>query len=71
MTFKRVTIDPNKMGGLPCIKGLCIPLVTIVDLLVNHLSREDILLHYPDLEPEDIDEALKYAADTLRERYFD
>lgn len=71
MTFIRITIEPDKMGGVPCIKGLRIPVATVVNLFTNGLNRGDILLHYPDLEPEDIDEVLKFAADTLRERYFD
>lgn len=71
MVFKRITIDPGKMGGIPCIRGLRIPVSVIIDLLANGLSREEILRHYPDLEPEDINEALKFAAEILLEHYLD
>ncbi|MGD0153233.1 MAG: DUF433 domain-containing protein [Thermacetogeniaceae bacterium] len=68
MGFRRITVDPDKMDGVPCIRGLRIPVATVVDLLANGLTREEIIGYYPDLEPEDIDEALRFAAAAVRER---
>ena len=60
--FTRITIDPAQMGGMPCIRGLRIPVATVVDLVAAGLSTDEILTDYPDLEREDIAEALRYAA---------
>ena len=65
--YERITIDPNQMGGVPCIRGLRIPVATVVGLVANGMSNADILDHYLDLEAADIGEALKYAAATVRE----
>lgn len=56
------------MGGVPCIRGLRIPVATVVGMLADGMREEEILAAYPDLEAEDIREALRYAADALRER---
>jgi len=61
-TLKRITFDPAVMGGRPCIRGLRVTVGTIIGLLASGHSREEILKLYPYLEPEDIDEALAYAA---------
>ena len=68
MRFIRVTIDPQKMGGVPCIRGLRIPIATIVGMVANGMTEKEILDAYPDLEPEDIKEALLYAAEAVKER---
>jgi uncharacterized protein (DUF433 family) len=68
MTFTRITVDPEKMGGVPCIRGLRIPVATIVEMVAEGMGDEEILRAYPDLEPEDIREALRYAAAAVRER---
>jgi uncharacterized protein (DUF433 family) len=68
MNFIRITIDPEKMGGVPCIRGLRIPVVTIVRLVGQGVSDEEILADYPDLKPEDIREAVSYAAQAMDER---
>ncbi|MEX0727857.1 MAG: DUF433 domain-containing protein [Planctomycetaceae bacterium] len=68
MKFSRITHDPSVMGGKPCIRGLRVTVGTIVGLLATGESRERILQAYPYLEPEDIDEALSYAAWRLEER---
>jgi uncharacterized protein (DUF433 family) len=60
--LKRITFDPAVMGGRPCIRGLRVTVGTIVGLLASGHPREEILRLYPYLEPEDIDEALAYAA---------
>jgi uncharacterized protein (DUF433 family) len=68
MTFARITVDPNQMGGVPCIRGLRIPVATVVSMLADGMSADDVLRHLPDLEHEDIREALLFAAEAVRER---
>ena len=68
MKFKRITVDPNQMGGVPCIRNLRIPVATIIGMLAEGMTEKEILEAYPDLEPEDIREALKFAAEALEER---
>lgn len=68
MTFTRITIDAAKMGGVPCIRGLRIPVATVVGMVADGMGQAEILAAYPDLEAEDIREALRYAAETVRER---
>ena len=58
----RITLDPAVMGGKACIRGLRVTVGTVVGLLTAGRSREEILKAYPYLEPEDIDQALAYAA---------
>ncbi|HDR00361.1 MAG TPA: DUF433 domain-containing protein [candidate division WOR-3 bacterium] len=68
MKLTRITVDPNRMGGLPCVRNLRIPVATVVGMIADGLSEAEILGMYPDLEAEDIHEALRYAAETVRER---
>jgi len=68
MKFTRITVDPKQMGGVPCIRGLRIPVATVVGMIAEGMSEEEILKAYPDLQREDIREALQYAADAVRER---
>ena len=68
MRFQRITVSPDQMGGVPCIRGLRIPVATIVDSVADGMSEAEILAAYPDLEREDIGEALHYAAEAVRER---
>lgn len=68
MKFKRITINPKQMDGVPCIRGLRIPVSVIVGMVAEGMTTEEILRSFPDLEPEDIREALQYAADAVRER---
>jgi len=56
------------MGGLPCIRGLRIPVATVVGMVSEGMTESEILKAYPDLEAEDIREALRYAAEAVRER---
>lgn len=60
--FNRITFEKGKMGGKACIRGLRIPVSLIVNLIANGMSNEEILNEYPDLECEDIKEALQYAS---------
>jgi len=68
MRFSRITADPDKMGGVPCIRGLRIAVATIVGMVASGMSTNEILKAFPDLEPEDIREALLFAAEAVRER---
>ncbi len=68
MRFSRITVDPRQMGGVPCIRGLRIPVATVVAMVADGMSEREILEAHPDLELEDIREALLYAAEALRER---
>jgi uncharacterized protein (DUF433 family) len=68
MEFTRITIDPKRMGGVPIIRQLRIPVATVVDMVADGMSEAEILQAYPDLEAEDIHEALRLAADAVRER---
>jgi uncharacterized protein (DUF433 family) len=68
MKFSRITVDPRQMGGAPCIRHLRIPVATVVGMLADGMTREEILEAYPDLKRKDIDEALRYAAEAVRER---
>jgi uncharacterized protein (DUF433 family) len=58
----RITFDNNIMGGQACIRGMRIPVSLVVNLVANGMQEKEILSEYPDLEPEDINQALKYAA---------
>ena len=66
--FSRITVDPRQMGGVPCIRALRIPVATVVAMVADGMSEAEILEAYPDLEPDDIREALLYAAEALKER---
>ncbi len=66
MTYQRITVNPRQMGGVPCIRGLRIPVATVVGMVADGMSRDEILAAYPDLEREDIQEALRYAAEAVR-----
>ena len=68
MAYERITVNPNQMAGVPCIRGLRIPVATIVGMVADGMSHKQILDDYPDLEKEDIQEALRYAAEAVRER---
>ena len=68
MEFKRITTKPRQMGGVPCLRGLRIPVATIVALVAEGQTTQDILKLYPDLETDDVREALLFAAQAVRER---
>lgn len=68
MRFPRITVDAGKMGGVPCIRGLRIPVATVLGLMSEGLSTAEILSEYPDLEAEDMMEALRFAAAAVDER---
>ena len=68
MKFTRITVNPRQMAGVPCIRRLRIPVATVVGMVAYGMTTEEILKAYPDLQPEDIREALQYAAEAVRER---
>ena len=68
MDFARITADSARMGGVPCIRNVRIPVATVVDMVADGMSTGEILKAYPDLDPDDIREALRFAAEAVRER---
>jgi len=68
MKFTRITVDPDRMNGVPCIRGLRIPVATVIGMVAEGVGETDILRAYPDLELEDVREALRYAAEAVQER---
>lgn len=66
--FQRITVNPSQMGGVPCLRGLRIPVATVVAMVADGMTEEEILQGYPDLQSEDIREALRFAAAAVRER---
>jgi uncharacterized protein (DUF433 family) len=68
MKFTRITVNPEQMGGVPCIRGLRIPVSTVVSMVAEEMAETEILSTFPDLEREDIYEALYFAAEAVRER---
>ena len=66
--FTRITVNPAQMAGVPCVRGLRVPVATVLGMLAESISPQEILNAYPDLEPGDITECLHYAAEAVRER---
>jgi uncharacterized protein (DUF433 family) len=66
--FYRITVNAEQMGGVPCIRALRIPVATVVSMIADGMTEGEILKAFPDLEREDIREALRFAAEALRER---
>jgi uncharacterized protein (DUF433 family) len=68
VTFARITVSPDQMGGVPTIRGLRIPVATVVGMVADGMTTAEILKAFPDLVEEDVREALRYAAEAVRER---
>ena len=68
MRYTRITVNPAQMGGIPCIRGLRIPVATVVGMVAENMSQQEILQAYPDLESDDIRQALNYAAEAVRKQ---
>ncbi len=62
LNFPNITVDPLKMGGVPCIRGLRVPVATVLRMLAAGMTERQILDEYPDLEAAGIRECLRYAA---------
>lgn len=71
MPFDRITVDPRKMSGQPCIRGMRITVKRVLEALSLHPDREELKREYPELEEEDIRQALAYAAAHLDDRLVD
>ena len=68
MKFTRITVEQDKMGGVPCIRGLRMPVATVVGMVAEGMTETQILEDFPYLEADDIQEALRYAAEAVKER---
>lgn len=68
MTCERITTDPDVMAGLPCIRGLRFPVATVVAMVADGMTTDEILAEHPHLTAEDIHESLLCAAEAVRER---
>lgn len=68
MKYTRITVNPEQMGGVPCIRGLRVPVATVVAMVADGMATEEILFAYPYLEKDDIREALYFAAEAVLER---
>ena len=68
MQFDRITIEQGKLGGTPCIRGLRIPVATLVEMTAQGMTLEQIRQHLPDIQGEDVAQALRYAAEAVREQ---
>lgn len=68
MEYDRITINPAQMGGVPCIRGLRIPVATVVGMVADGMTTGEILEAYPDLDYPDIQQALKLAAEAVSQR---
>jgi len=64
-SMERITINPEQCGGRPCIRGMRIRVIDVLDLLANGLTPEEVLSELPDLEPDDIKACLQYASRKL------
>jgi len=69
MRFERITVNPDQMGGVPCIRGLRVPVATVVGMVVDCMTVQEIVEALPDLEPEDVPEALRFAVEVTLERH--
>jgi uncharacterized protein (DUF433 family) len=68
MNFTRITVDARQLGGAPCIRGLRIPVATVVGMVADGMTTPEILDAFPDLENDDVNETLRFAAGAVRER---
>jgi uncharacterized protein (DUF433 family) len=68
MRFERITVNSKKMDGLPCIRNLRIPVASVVSMVADGMTASEIVNAFPDLEAADISEALRFAAEAVRQR---
>jgi uncharacterized protein (DUF433 family) len=68
MKFPRITVDPRQMGGVPCLRGLRIPVATVVAMVADGMTEGEIRAAYPDLQREDIAEVLRFSGEAVPER---
>jgi uncharacterized protein (DUF433 family) len=70
MNFDRITVEPDKLKGKPCIRGMRIAVETVVRLVAAGWTFDEILADYPELEREDIKQALEYAAASTNVHFY-
>ena len=70
-TFDRITVEPGKCGGKPCIRGMRITVRRILEMMATHRDRDEIFREYPFLEEQDLEQALRYAAASVDEELVD
>ncbi len=68
MSFERITVSEDRMGGQPCVRGLRVPVATVVNMIADGMSIDEVVAAIPELEPADVREALQNAAEAARER---
>ena len=68
MAYERITTDPARMGGVPCLRDTRIPVATVVAMVADGMDVRAITASHPDLTAEDVREALQYAAEAVSER---
>ena len=68
MEYERITIEADKMGGVPCLRGLRIPVATVVAMVADGMTTIEIITELPPLEAADVEAALRYAADAVLDR---
>jgi len=66
--FDRITVEPGKCGGKPCIRGMRITVRRVLEILAIHPDRQELFREYPFLEEEDLQQALRYAAASIDEK---
>ena len=66
--MERITVNPQQMGGVPCIRGLRIPVATVVGMIANGMTVAEVVEELPPLVPEDVAAALRFAADAVADR---
>lgn len=66
--YERITVEADKMGGVPCIRGMRFPVATVVGMVAEGMTVDEILAEHPDLQADDIREAMQFAAEAVRER---
>ncbi len=70
-SMARITVNPNVMGGVPCLRGLRIPVATVVNMVAGGMTVQEIVAELPPLEPDDVAAALRFAADAVSDREID
>lgn len=68
MAFERISVDHRVMGGVPCIRGTRIPVTTVVGMVAENMTTDEIIAEFPQLQLEDVQDALRYAAAAVDER---
>lgn len=68
MVWTRITVNTDQMGGAPCVRGMRIPVASVVQMIAEGMSFDEVIEAYPDLEASDIRESLEFAAEAVRER---